>query len=94
MRLASLDSYQYYQLHKKLSKISGTVRCIYCYGCDGCSTSFHDKYKWLLQHFPFLDPQHFVLWTKNIVKADYLIDDNPRQLAILKANPLYTQRIM
>lgn len=22
-------------------------------------TSFHDKYEWLLEHFPFLDPQHF-----------------------------------
>ena len=24
-------------------------------------TSFHDKYEWLLEYFPFLDPQHFVV---------------------------------
>ena len=42
-------------------------------------TSFHDKYEWLLEHFPFLDPQHFVFCgRKNIINADYLIDDNPR----------------
>ena len=23
-------------------------------------TSFHDKYEWLLEFFPFLNPQHFV----------------------------------
>lgn len=52
-------------------------------------TSFHDKYEWLLQHFPFLDPQHFVFCgRKNIVKADYLIDDNPRQLAIFEGEPI------
>ncbi|AMY05479.1 5'(3')-deoxyribonucleotidase [Staphylococcus condimenti] len=45
-------------------------------------TSFHEKYEWLRMHFPFLDPQNFVFCgRKNIVKADYLIDDNPRQLA-------------
>ncbi|MGT9231166.1 5' nucleotidase, NT5C type, partial [Enterococcus faecalis] len=48
-------------------------------------TSFHDKYEWLLEHFPFLDPQHFVFCgRKNIINADYLIDDNPRQLAIFE----------
>ncbi|ATH60833.1 MULTISPECIES: 5' nucleotidase, NT5C type [Staphylococcus] len=46
-------------------------------------TSFHDKYAWLREYFPFLDPQHFVFCgRKDIVNADYLIDDNPRQLAI------------
>ena len=44
-------------------------------------TSFHDKYEWLLEFFPFLDPQHFVFCgRKDIVHADYLIDDNPKQL--------------
>lgn len=44
-------------------------------------TSFHEKYEWLRMHFPFLDPQNFVFCgRKNIVKADNLIDDNPRQL--------------
>jgi len=43
--------------------------------------SFQAKYKWLLRHFPFLPPSHFVFCgTKSILQADFLIDDNPRQL--------------
>lgn len=52
-------------------------------------TSFHDKYAWLREYFPFLDPQHFVFCgRKDIVHADYLIDDNPRQLSIFKGTPI------
>lgn len=52
-------------------------------------TSFYDKYEWLLEHFPFLDPQHFVFCgRKNIINADYLIDDNPRQLAIFEGESI------
>lgn len=44
----------------------------------GC---FNAKYEWLLEHFPFLDPAHFIFCgDKKVVKADYLIDDNVRQL--------------
>ncbi|MEB7463757.1 5'(3')-deoxyribonucleotidase [Mammaliicoccus sciuri] len=44
-------------------------------------TSFADKYAWLREHMPFLDPQHFVFCgDKGIVNTDYLIDDNPKQL--------------
>ena len=43
--------------------------------------SFNAKYRWLLQHFPFLPPSQFVFCgTKSILAADFLIDDNPRQL--------------
>jgi 5'(3')-deoxyribonucleotidase len=43
--------------------------------------SFNAKYEWLLEHFPFLDTQHFVFCgNKGIIAADYLIDDNPKQL--------------
>ncbi|MCD8920995.1 5' nucleotidase, NT5C type [Staphylococcus gallinarum] len=52
-------------------------------------TSFHDKYEWLREYFPFLDPQQFVFCgRKNIVHADYLIDDNPRQLSIFTGKPI------
>ena len=52
-------------------------------------TSFYDKYEWLLEYFPFLDPQHFVFCgRKNIINADYLIDDNPRQLAIFEGESI------
>jgi 5'(3')-deoxyribonucleotidase len=44
-------------------------------------TSFTAKYKWLGQHFPFIDPAHIVFCgDKSIIRADFLIDDNPRQL--------------
>lgn len=43
--------------------------------------SFQAKYEWLLEHFPFLDPQHFVFCgDKSVIHADYLIDDSIRQL--------------
>ncbi len=43
--------------------------------------SFNAKYAWLQRHFPFLTPSHYVFCgTKSILRADYLIDDNPRQL--------------
>lgn len=41
--------------------------------------SFGPKYRWLRRHFPFLDPRHFVFCgDKSILRADYLIDDQPR----------------
>ena len=44
-------------------------------------TSFTAKYKWLAQHFPFIAPSHIVFCgDKSILRADFLIDDNPRQL--------------
>jgi 5'(3')-deoxyribonucleotidase len=44
-------------------------------------TSFKAKYEWLERHFPFILPAHIVFCgDKSILKADYLIDDNPRQL--------------
>ncbi|SNT31720.1 5'(3')-deoxyribonucleotidase [Granulicella rosea] len=44
-------------------------------------TSFMAKYHWLAEHFPFIPPSNVVYCgDKAILKADYLIDDNPRQL--------------
>lgn len=44
-------------------------------------TSFTPKYEWLERHFPFIEPSHIVFCgDKSILKADFLIDDNPRQL--------------
>jgi 5'(3')-deoxyribonucleotidase len=43
--------------------------------------SFSAKYHWLLRHFPFLPPTNFVYCgDKSILRADYLIDDMPRNL--------------
>jgi 5'(3')-deoxyribonucleotidase len=44
-------------------------------------TSFNGKYRWLAKHFPFIPATHIVFCgDKSILLADYLIDDNPRQL--------------
>ncbi len=44
-------------------------------------TSFAAKYRWLAEHFPFIPASHIVYCgDKGILLADYLIDDNPRQL--------------
>ena len=44
-------------------------------------TSFTSKFEWLKQHFPFIRPSHIVFCgDKGILRGDYLIDDNPRQL--------------
>ena len=44
-------------------------------------TSFQQKYRWLAKYFPFIPASHIVYCgDKGILRADYLIDDNPRQL--------------
>jgi 5'(3')-deoxyribonucleotidase len=45
-------------------------------------TGFTAKFDWLARHFPFIPPTNIVFCgDKSILRADYLIDDNPRQLA-------------
>ncbi|HEX4154482.1 MAG TPA: 5'-3'-deoxyribonucleotidase [Acidobacteriaceae bacterium] len=43
--------------------------------------SFNAKFDWLQQHFPFIPASHIVFCgDKGILRGDFLIDDNPRQL--------------
>ena len=43
--------------------------------------SLGPKYRWLQRHFPFIPPTNYVFCgNKAILKADYLIDDLPRNL--------------
>jgi 5'(3')-deoxyribonucleotidase len=43
--------------------------------------SFAQKFRWLAKHFPTIAPSNIVYCgDKGILAADYLIDDNPRQL--------------
>jgi len=43
--------------------------------------SFSAKFEWLRQHFPFIPPGRIVFCgDKSIIAADYLIDDNIRNL--------------
>ena len=44
-------------------------------------TSFNAKYRWLERHFPTIPATNIVFCgDKSILRADFLIDDNPRQL--------------
>ncbi|MGA8939965.1 MAG: 5'-3'-deoxyribonucleotidase [Acidobacteriaceae bacterium] len=48
-------------------------------------SSFTSKYDWLAEHFPFIPTSHIVFCgNKSILRADYLIDDNPRQLDLFQ----------
>ena len=50
-------------------------------------SSFTAKYQWLAEHFPFIPTSHIVFCgDKSILRADYLIDDNPRQLRLFQDN--------
>lgn len=43
--------------------------------------SLEDKYDWLLDNFPFISWKNFVFCgDKSILRADYMIDDHPRNL--------------
>jgi 5'(3')-deoxyribonucleotidase len=55
-------------------------------------TSFAAKFAWLGRHFPFIPPSHIVYCgDKGILLADYLIDDNARQLRTFQGEGiLYT----
>jgi 5'-nucleotidase len=45
--------------------------------------SLYDRYLWLQEHLPFLTDRSYVFCgSKSILKADFLIDDNPRNLEI------------
>jgi 5'(3')-deoxyribonucleotidase len=46
-------------------------------------TSFTAKFDWLAEHFPFIPTSHIVFCgDKSILRADFLIDDNVRQLEL------------
>jgi 5'(3')-deoxyribonucleotidase len=48
-------------------------------------SSFTAKYQWLAEHFPFIPTSHLVFCgDKSILRADFLIDDNPRQLRLFE----------
>jgi len=48
-------------------------------------TSFNAKFEWLKRNFPFIPSSHVVFCgDKSILRADYLIDDNPRQLRLFR----------
>ncbi len=51
--------------------------------------SLGPKYRWLQRHFSFIPPSHYVFCgDKSILLADYLIDDQPRNLRQFKGQGL------
>jgi 5'(3')-deoxyribonucleotidase/uncharacterized protein with PQ loop repeat len=51
--------------------------------------SFEAKYQWLRRHFPFISPSQIVFCgDKQIVDADYLIDDRARHFERFKGRPV------
>jgi len=51
--------------------------------------SFAAKFAWIEDHFPFIRPSHIVFCgDKSILSADFLIDDNPRQLNVFRGKGL------
>jgi 5'(3')-deoxyribonucleotidase len=43
--------------------------------------SLGSKYRWLQRHFPFISPRQYIFCgDKSILRADYLIDDLPKNL--------------
>jgi 5'(3')-deoxyribonucleotidase len=48
-------------------------------------SSFQPKFLWLAEHFPFIPTTNIVFCgSKSILRADFLIDDNPRQLRLFE----------
>ncbi len=51
--------------------------------------SLGPKYRWLQRHFPFIPPTNYVFCgDKSILRADYLIDDQPRNLQLFTGTGL------
>jgi 5'(3')-deoxyribonucleotidase len=51
-------------------------------------SSFTAKFDWLAEHFPFIPSSNIVFCgNKSILRADFLIDDNPRQLRLFQDGP-------
>lgn len=51
--------------------------------------SLGPKYRWLQRHFPFIPPSQYVfLGDKGILRADWLIDDLPKNLRLFEGKGL------
>ena len=64
-----------------LERLSHTYELFIATAAMEVPTSFTAKFTWLARHFPFIQPSHIVFCgDKSVLRTDYLIDDNPRQL--------------
>jgi 5'(3')-deoxyribonucleotidase len=64
-----------------LRDLSGRFEVFIATQAMSVPNSLGPKYRWLQRHFSFIPPQHYVFCgNKSILRADYLIDDQPRNL--------------
>jgi 5'-nucleotidase len=64
-----------------LRDLSGRYEIFVASQAMAVPSSLGPKFRWLERHFPFIPPTHYVfLGDKSILRADYLIDDMPRNL--------------
>jgi 5'(3')-deoxyribonucleotidase len=66
---------------KVLKKLSTQFEIFIATQAMAVPNSLGPKYRWLQRHFPFIPPTHYVFCgDKRILRADYLIDDLPKNL--------------
>ena len=64
-----------------LERLSQTYELFIATAAMEVPTSFTAKFEWLARHFPFIPASHIVFCgDKSVLRTDFLIDDNPRQL--------------
>jgi 5'(3')-deoxyribonucleotidase len=64
-----------------LKDLSGSYEIFVATQAMAVPNSMGPKYRWLQRHFPFIPPTHYVFCgNKSILRANYLIDDMPRNL--------------
>jgi 5'(3')-deoxyribonucleotidase len=66
---------------KVLQQLSARFEIFIATQAMAVPSSLGPKYRWLQRHFPFIPPNNYVFCgSKSILRADYLIDDQPRNL--------------
>jgi 5'(3')-deoxyribonucleotidase len=64
-----------------LSDLSGRFEVFIATQAMTVPNSLGPKYRWLQRHFPFIPPTNYIFCgNKSILRADFLIDDLPRNL--------------
>ena len=64
-----------------LMDLSGRFEIFIATQAMAVPNSLGSKYRWLQRHFSFIPPSHYVFCgNKSILRADYLIDDQPKNL--------------
>ena len=66
---------------KVLKQLSSRFEIFIATQAMAVPNSLGPKYRWLQRHFSFIPPTHYVFCgDKSILRADYLIDDMPKNL--------------